>query len=254
MTTAGPLAGLRVVVTRAAEQSTELNDRLTEAGARVQALPLLEIVPPADERPLERAATELALYQWLVLTSANAVDALLERAGGTLPAALRVAVIGERTAAALAAWEITADLVSPRSSAEGLAEALAPRLGRQERVLLPQAADARPFLRQSLSQAGAEVVAVVAYAKRIPIGAAEKAALIFATGDLGWVTFTSPSTANNLATILGHAWEARRAGLRALSIGSITTAALEGLGVNSITEAKSPSADGLVIALVNALA
>ena len=77
-----PLAGLRIVITRAAHQSEGLAAAFAAAGARVELLPLLEVVPPADPGPLERAAAEIARFDWLVLTSANAVEALLPRAGG----------------------------------------------------------------------------------------------------------------------------------------------------------------------------
>ncbi len=240
-------------MTRAEDQASELSDALRRAGAEVEALPLLEIVAPADERPLERAATELALFQWLVLTSTNAVDAILQRCGGALPPSLEVATVGERTARALEEWGIEADLIPSQSTAEGLASALVSRLGRQERILLPQAADARPVLRERLSAAGAEVVAVVAYEKRVPANAAEAARRLFGHGTMGWVTFTSPSTARNLAAILGNRWQTQRAGLLALSIGPVTTRALRELGVEAITEATSPSSEGLVSAWVRAV-
>ncbi len=94
-------AGLRVVVTRAEHQSEGLAAAFELAGAQVERLPLLEIVPPADPRPLERAASELALYEWIVFTSSNAVEAFLPRTGGALPSRLKVAVVGPATAEAL---------------------------------------------------------------------------------------------------------------------------------------------------------
>ena len=80
------MTGLRVVITRSEHQADALAAAFAAAGFRVEPLPLLEIVPPADPRPLERAATELALYDWLVFTSANAVEAFLPLTGGTLAA------------------------------------------------------------------------------------------------------------------------------------------------------------------------
>ena len=195
-----PLQGVRIVVTRAEHQADRLVKLFESEGADLARLPLLEIVPPMDPRPLERAATEIVLFRWLVLTSSNAVDAFLPLTGGALPPALSVAVIGERTAAALRAYDRQPDLVAPVSSAEGLAEALAPHLGRQERVLLPQASDAREVLGDLLTEAGAETVRVCAYEKRRPETAAAEAARLFASGALGWVTFTSPSTVARYTT------------------------------------------------------
>ena len=138
------LEGVRVVVTRSTRQASELLERLEEHGADAVALPLLEVLPPQDERALERAASELALYDWLVLTSANAVESLFERSGGTVPARLQIAVVGKATARALQAYEVEPAMTAEESRAEGLAAELAPHVRRRRRVLLPQAEDARP--------------------------------------------------------------------------------------------------------------
>lgn len=253
MTTQQPLAGTRVVVTRAADQAQQLIALLENEGARVEKLPLLEIVPPADPRPLDRAASELPLFQWLVLTSSNAVRAFLPLTGGSLPPSLSVAVVGERTAAALRRYDVEPDLIAADSRAEGLADALDPHLGRRERVLLPQAGDARPLLGERLTEAGAEVVRVCAYEKRTPATAGAAADRIFASGPLGWVTFTSPSIVGALVEILGPRWSSARSSLRAVSIGRVTSAELRRQGARLIAEADRPSDEGLVEALERAV-
>ncbi|HEX5761466.1 MAG TPA: uroporphyrinogen-III synthase [Thermoanaerobaculia bacterium] len=251
--TPAPLAGLRVVVTRAAHQAGGLAERFAAAGARIELLPLLEVVPPADPRRLERAASELPLYDWVVFTSANAVEALLPLAGGPLPARVRTAAVGPATAKALRAWQVEPDLTATLD-AEGLLALLAPQVGRQRRVLLPQAADARPRLAEGLALAGAEVVTVAAYDKRLPPDAAARAAALFVAADpLGWVTFTSPRVARHFAGLFGDRWERRRPTLRAASIGPVTTAALRRLGAEPAAEARSPRDAELVAAVVRAV-
>ena len=54
-----PLFGKRIVVTRASEQADELASRLRALGADVIELPTIEIRPPADSAPLDRAIAEL---------------------------------------------------------------------------------------------------------------------------------------------------------------------------------------------------
>ncbi len=248
-----PLQGQRVVVTRAAHQAGGLAAELTAAGARVELLPLLEIVPPADPRPLERAASELPLYHWIAFTSANAVRAFLPFADGALPQRLRVAAVGPATARALRVAGITPSIVAPTAQAEGLVEALAPHLGRRQRVLLPQAAEARDALATGLTAAGAEVVALIAYEKRLPPDAPASAARFFAADPLGWVTFASGSAARHFTALFGGEWTARRAELRAASIGPVTSAALRGLGVEPAAEAAQASDRALVEAIVRAV-
>jgi uroporphyrinogen-III synthase len=244
-----PLTGLRVVVTRAAHQGEGLARAFEQAGATVELLPLLEVVPPADPRVLERAASELALYDWLVFTSANAVDAFLPLAGGALPARLRVAAVGTATAAALATYEIEPHWMGGSDAGELLAS-LAPHVTRRRRVLLPQAADARPTLFEGLNQAGAEAVAVVAYDKRLPPGAPARAAELFTDSPLGWVTFTSPRIVRHFALLFGKDWERRRAELRAVSIGRVTSAALVDYGVEPTAVAVRPGDAEMVAAVV----
>jgi uroporphyrinogen-III synthase len=247
-----PLSGLRVVVTRAEHQADGTVGAFEAAGARVELLPLLEVVPPADPRALERAASELALYDWLVLTSSNAVEAFLPLAGGTLPHRLRVAVVGPATAEALRAWEIEPHLLAKKADAEGLVADLAPYVSRRQRVLLPQAADARPALSEGLAGAGAEAVTVVAYDKRLPADAPHRAGELFSTSPLGWVTFTSPRIVRHFAALFGADWERRRAELRAASIGPVTSAELRRQGVEPAAEAERPGDAGLVEAVVRA--
>jgi uroporphyrinogen-III synthase len=245
-----PLGGVRVVVTRAEHQADSFAAAFKAAGAVVEILPLLEIIPPADPRPLERAATELALYDWLVFTSANAVDAFLPLTGGAVPRRLQIAVVGPATAEALRSYEIEPHLEARRADAEGLVADLAPRVGRRRRVLLPQAADARATLAEGLSYAGAEAVAVVAYDKRLPPEALRRAAELFSPPPIGWVTFTSPRIVRHFAELFGATWERRRGELLAASIGPVTSAELRSQGVEPAAESERPGYDGLVEAVM----
>jgi uroporphyrinogen-III synthase len=245
-----PLSGVRVVVTRAEHQADSFAAAFEAAGATVEILPLLEIVPPADPRPLERAASELALYDWLVFTSANAVDAFMPLTGGAVPGRLKIAVVGPATAEALRAYEIEPHMEARRADAEGLVADLAPRVGRRRRVLLPQAADARATLVDGLSYAGAEAVAVVAYDKRLPPEALCRAAELFSPPPIGWVTFTSPRIVRHFAELFGTAWGRRRGELLAASIGPVTSAELRGQGVEPAAESERPGYEGLVEAVV----
>ncbi|MFL6261908.1 MAG: uroporphyrinogen-III synthase [Thermoanaerobaculia bacterium] len=245
------LSGLRVVVTRAEHQSEGLAAAFEQAGAQVELLPLLEVVPPADPRPLERAAAEAGSYDWIVFTSANAVEAFLPLTG-PLRSSLRIAAVGPATAAALRAFGSEPHLTARKAEAEGLAADLAPQIAGR-RVLLPQAADARPLLLQELKGAGAEAVAVVAYDKRLPPEAPARAAELFSTTPIGWVTFTSPRIVRHFVELLGADWERRRGELRAVSIGPVTSAELRRYGVEPAAEAARPGEGEMVRAVEGAV-
>lgn len=245
-----PLEGIRVVVTRPAGAGADrFVDAFEGAGARVERLPVLEVVPPPDIRPLARAAAELPLYDWLAFTSAHGARALLDACDGALPGRLRLAAVGTATADALRDAGHQPHLVAETPRAEGLAEELAPRVGRG-RVLLPLATDARPLLADRLRQAGADVMVVPAYAKRLPAEALATARRLFSTEPLGWVTFTSPSTFHRFTEALGRLWPTRRDELLAASIGPVTSDALRQGGVTPACEAAEPNAEALVEAVV----
>ena len=132
MTSAEPLAGRRVVVTRAGHQAGALRAALARLGAEVIDAPALEIAPPADPTGLERALAGLAGYEWVAFTSANAVDAVrrgLEAKGANAwPAGPRIASVGESTSEAVEAafGGRRPDLeATGESSAQGLLRAFA---------------------------------------------------------------------------------------------------------------------------------
>lgn len=247
-----PLAGQRVVVTRAAHQAGELRGVFETAGAEVALLPLLEVVPPADGTPLENAAAGLAAFDWLAFTSVNAVRAFLPRVANRslLPS---VAAVGPATAETLRSLGVEPWVVAREARAIGLAKSLAPWLSAGDRIMIPQAEDARPDLAEGLAAAGAEVTTVVAYRKRLPAGAVAVIRQLFSTAPLGWVTFTSPRIVRHFVELLGATWDNRRRELKAASIGPVTSDELRRLGVEPAAEADRPVAEELVLAVVRAV-
>jgi len=250
----GPLSGIRVIITRSPQQIGGLTTALREVGADVITLPLLEILPPADPSGLKRAAADLEGYDWVVFTSANAVEALLKETGGDLPPELSVAVVGPATAERLAVLNgRIPDLEAMRSDAAGLAGELIPHLGARRRILVPQAADARPTLVRALAEADATPTAVVAYDKGLPPEAAYRAAELFRGTSIGWVTFTSSRIVHHFVEVVGKGWARRKKELLAASIGPVTSATLRELGIEPAAEAERPEDRLLADAIVRAV-
>jgi uroporphyrinogen III methyltransferase/synthase len=241
-----PLFGRRVVVTRARAQASEVTRRLRQLGADVVELPVIEIGDPADGgRALTEAARNVGGYEWVVFTSANAVDRVL--AGGrdarTLGSTL-IAAIGPGTAEALAAHHLVADLVPPTFVAESLVSAFPEGTGR---VLLPRAAVARDALPDGLAAKGWRVDVVEAY--RTHPGTPSPSA-VAAARSADVVTFTSSSTVTNFLDVVGSD------GLPPVvaCIGPITARTAEQHGLHVDVVAEVHTIDGLVGALVAALA
>src|SRR5947209_16618304 len=138
------LSGKTVLITRAASQSADLRNRLEDLGARVIECPTIQIVPPKSWKPVDDAIRRLNTYQWLLFTSANAVEQFMDRMGARRPA-IPIAVVGSATAVKLNEWGLTPSLVSKEFRAEGLLEAFPDNLV-GTRVLFPRAEVARELL------------------------------------------------------------------------------------------------------------
>src|SRR5438128_11738031 len=74
-----PLSGVRVLVGRARHQASALSFALRELGAEVIEIPFIEIRKPRSFHPLDSALKKLDIYDWLILTSVNGVEAMWSR-------------------------------------------------------------------------------------------------------------------------------------------------------------------------------
>jgi uroporphyrinogen-III synthase len=180
--TAGPLAGRRIVVTRAARQSDGLRERLERQGAEVLLLPTIEIAPPESYAPLDDALRQARDFDWLVVTSANAVRVIGERLAELALSVeslvhLRCAAVGPSTADAMRELGLVVDVVPERYVGEALADALADRV-RGQRVLLVRAAAARDVVPDALVVADASVTVIDAYRTVVPPDAVERLRLV----------------------------------------------------------------------------
>lgn len=152
------------MVTRASESGGDLAERLERRGAQIRNIELIRIGPPPDERALQAAVDAAHEYDWLVFTSVNGVRNFSARRAQTLAGGVRIAAIGPATADAVREQVRPAGVVQPkRFVAEALADELLQRAKPSSRVLLLQAADARPVLDARLRAAGMQVTAVAAY-------------------------------------------------------------------------------------------
>jgi len=248
-----PLRGRRIVVTRAREQADALADRLRELGAEPIELPAIEIAAASDYGPLDRAIRELASYDWLIFTSANGVRAFVERLDASEAdwrrLRAKICAIGPATRAALEALHLKVDLMGREYVAEGLLKAFEPHDLRGCRILLPRAAVARDLVPAELARRGAQVDIVEAYRTVIPEDAAERTqALAFPDHPVDCITFTSSSTVRNFVLAAGNA---ALAGTKVVTIGPVTTATANELGIEVAAEARIYTIDGLVDAILD---
>jgi len=256
--TSFPLAGRRVLISRAAHQAGKLSDGLRAVGAEPVEVPVLEIQPPENFAALDEAIRNLTAYNWLILTSANTVRALAARAAALgikllQPAGLKVAAIGQATADAARHEGLQVTLVPKSYVAESLVQALASQVAGQK-ILLARAAVARDIIPDALREAGARVGVVDAYRNVMPETAPAQLKVALAAG-IHAATFTSSSSATRLAEAAKAAkipWPL--AGIPGISIGPITSTTLRELAWQPAIEASPSDIPGLIAAVAKLFA
>ena len=246
-----PLSGKRIVVTRTRKQASALSNKLRALGAQVIELPTIRIEPPTDLRAFAELVLDAHMYDWVIFTSANGVDAFFDiffklyddarEIGGA-----RIAAIGPATAQRVKDFHLHVDL----QPEEFVAEAVVKEFQKQGtienlRVLLVRAEKTRDVLPRQLSALGAIVDEAFAY-RTVPetrdtTGARRR--LEKDGADL--ITFTSSSTVENFLA-LGLPWPK---GMRVASIGPITSRTARDHDLTIDVEAQRHDIEGLVQAI-----
>src|SRR4029434_6882792 len=220
-----PLLGKRIVVTRTRKQASVLSSKLRSLGADVIELPTIRIEPPSDLREFAELVQDAHIYDWIVFTSTNGVDAFFnvflqlyddarEIGGG------RIAAIGPATAQRVKDFHLHVDLQPKEFVAEEVVEEFKKQGSIENlKVLLVRAEKSRDVLPKELSALGAIVDEGFAY-RTVP----ETRDTSGARGQLAkdgadLITFTSSSTVENFLA-LGLPWPT---GMQVASIGPITS-------------------------------
>ena len=257
-----PLAGCRVLVSRAKKQAETLSSALRKLGCQVIEIPFIEIRKPTSYRPLDSALQNLANYNWLILTSVNGVEGLFERMAGkhldaTALAHLKIAAIGPATKKAVEEFGLRVAVTPKKYVAESVVAALQLRV-KGKRVLLVRAKVARDVIPRELRKAGAQVDVVEAYETVTPKSSEKRLRAVLAGARKPHaITFTSSSTVRNFVNLLGLPnaraalkKTAPRRGVHTASIGPVTSATLREFGLPVNIEAREYTIPGLVAAIV----
>jgi len=250
-----PLAWKRVVVTRAAEQSTGFCEALRALGAEPLVFPLVKIVPIEDFAPLDASLSRLSPGDWIILTSQNAVPPLAvcgrmlhkELLGNE--SSVQIAVVGPATENAVRAAGLKVTYVAVTHDGVSLAQELGERLrGRQ--VLLPRSDLAGTDMPAALHKFGADVIEVVAYRTQPERAAQAELQRMLATRGVDAIVCFSPSAVHSLVNLLGPA-QIRELQEHAVfaAIGEVTAHAFRGAGVRQPLIAGDATVDAMVNAL-----
>jgi uroporphyrinogen-III synthase len=255
-----PLAGKIVIVTRAEAQSTEICAELKGRGATARLLPLISFAPPESYEELDATLRGIESFDWVLFTSANAVQAL-ERRGEQLGLHLdtaanlpRAAAVGPATSDAAEAAGFSVEYVATDHSGAGLARELGAEL-RDKKVLLPRSDRANPELPDALRRSGAVVTEVVAYRNLPPSTTDRGKVQESVSGGVDAILFYSPSAVQNFVELLGRQRLGTLQGrVVMVAIGHATSAALSSAGIQRIARAADTTTKAVVEALEGHLA
>jgi uroporphyrinogen-III synthase len=253
-----PLAGKRILATRAEEQSQDLVAILESVGAVPILFPTIRIVPLDDNRELDARLQNLRDYDWVIFTSVNGVRHVFDRLKTLgLPARafdnLKVAAIGPATEALLHQHGLVVSLRPDEYIAEAIVAALlarGPVTGK--RFLLLRVDIARAVLREQLAAHGAIVDEIAVY--QTALGQPEAAAYEALRAGVDAITFTSSSTVRHFFDLLGDEAGQIASGSVVACIGPITAQTAREMGLRVDVVAREYTIPGLVTALTDLFA
>lgn len=254
-----PLTDKTVLVTRAVGQAGQFSRLLQRQGATVIEMPTIEIVPPSSWDELDAAIGHLNDYDWLVLTSTNAVDYFFERLGSQLQdvrglAAIKIAVVGEKTAARLKQHGLKADFIPPDYVADAMVVNF-PGAVTGKKILFPRVeSGGREVLVNAFVEQGAVVTEVAAYQSVCPEFGDPQAIAALKNHSVDVVTFASSKTVKHFCQLLersiGDGWQRYLDKVGFASIGPQTSKTCRILLGRVEIEAQEFTLDGLTQAIV----
>jgi uroporphyrinogen-III synthase len=256
MTATQPLAGKRIVLTRAAEDSAELARALESLGAEIVLLPTVAFAPPDDWQKLDDQLRRLDLFDAILFLSKNAVRYIFDRCAQlgiqcevVGPSNRLIAAVGPATARALKEKGLRVDYVAKKQTGESLVDELRESLmGR--RVLLPRSDRGDDRAPRALREIGANVTAVIAYRTGAPVALDLAILAGVRGGEADAVVFASPSAFHNLCDVVGTPEIAQLSmGAEFVAIGPTTARAIREAGARVAVAADESSAAGLAAAI-----
>ena len=251
-----PLAGKRLVITRAPEQAQEMIHALEAFGAEVLLLPMVEFAPPEDWHELDDALRKLSGFDAILFLSRNAVRYIFNRSRelGIKCEPLQssnclIAAVGPGTAQAIALEGWRVDCVAKGQNGESLVKELGSRLA-GKRVMLPRSDRGDERLSKALRAAGAELTEVIAYRTTAPVTMDLGLLARVSGGGVDAVIFSSPSAFHTFSDCLGESAVVNLSTwIHFAAIGPTTASAIRGAGARVEIEAAEPSASALANAV-----
>lgn len=250
-------------MTRPAQQAQGLCELIVRRGGVAVCFPTIEIVGLAPEKwssDTELSATngysELSNYQWIIFTSANAVNFALIGNSGKIRQFVNanIAAIGKSTAAALKKAGLFVNLV-PESgyNSEALLAAPEMQLVEGKKILIVRGQGGRDLLATELAKRGADVEYREVYKRMMPTIDNTEVIDFLGNKKLTAVTATSGEALENLLKMIGTQYQSALKNLQLIVISDRIKSLAEAMGFSKITVTADPSDSAIVNALTAAI-
>lgn len=244
------LEGKRVLVTREAKQAKLFSEKIKAAGGIPIEVPLLKIHRIEIDKNYI-TDEKLSVYDWVIFTSTNGVDCFMEQLTERGRQSLKksqLAVVGQKTEAALRNYNLSADLVPEVYDAVSLAEIFLGKYQTGENILLIRGNKSRDVLPTEFLEKGIAFDSLIVYETIINEGSKAILQQVLKKEALDFITFTSPSTVEAFIQLGGMN---SNVSLSSVCIGTTTEAAAKKLGFRSIITAETFTVEGMIQAMQN---
>lgn len=236
---------MKVLITRPCAQANDFAENLRTAGFEPVFFPVIEIKEVENNVELQNAISNIQKYAWVVFTSVNAAEIVLNGSAPAVFAGVKIAAVGPKTAAALRKYNFKPDFIPD----EYIGAAIMSGLGdvKDEWILLPRAELAREELPKAIIKAGGVAHEIIVY-QTLPAEIDLNGLAALKSG-VDVVTFTSGSAVENFIEL------ARQNHLNPLNlpntplfacIGPVTAETARAAGLPNLIIAEEYTTDGLI--------
>lgn len=253
-----PLFGKNIAITRSKDQNQSLRSSLTALGASVIELSSIKISTPDNFDSVDSAIKNINLYDWLIFTSVNGVTHFCHRLFDTgfdarYLSKIKIAAIGSITAKELLKYGLKADFIPEKFLSKEIVSGLNQiNEIKNKKFLLARSNISRIEFADALINSGAQVEDLVVYKTEIDETTQQNINKILDIEKLDLITFTSPSTVENLLKMLTpKRFKDILKETIIASIGPVTSSTLKDLLGRVDIEASTHDIDGLLSAIID---
>lgn len=251
-----PLLGKKILVTREKEQAKPFVKKIEKLGGTPIVVPLLSFKVPDDQKTIKETLQQLHTFDWLIFTSMNGIRFFFQQLNNEqkqIVENIKIAVVGTKTEKELEKHGFSAHLVPKEFVAESFACELIEQIGPKEKVLFPKGNLARDVISNELRKKGIHVCDLTIYETADVPESKEQILALLKEKKIDYITFTSSSTVDHFAAVIGENRDLLKNHVKLAGIGPITAQTAQKHQLELDFVAKVYTTDGLLEAIIESI-